>query len=76
MGTIPNNNTGGQQRHDGQKNYQHSNERNPDHNRSDTHKHEYKDYDEALTNDANFEGGKPIAGEMDFDDKNDNTEKQ
>lgn len=76
MGTISNNNSGRQQRHDGQKNYQHSNERNPDHNRSDTRDHKYKDHDTELTNDAKFKEGKPVDGNMDFDDKEDNAEKK
>jgi hypothetical protein len=71
MGTL-NNNSGSQQRHDGQKDYQNSNERNRDHARSDTRDHEYKEYDETLTNDANFKDGQPIKGEMDFDDTQDN----
>lgn len=47
-------------------------------NRSDTRKHEYKDHDEVLTNDENydvdtqkFKGEKP-----DFDDKMNNEEKK
>jgi hypothetical protein len=72
MGTLPNQNSGGQQRHDGQKNYQHSNQRNPDHNRSDTRDHDYKDYEESLTNDANFKEGKPVVDDLDFSDNNEN----
>lgn len=74
MGTLPNQNSAGQQRHDGQKNYQNSNQRNPDHNRSDTQKHQYKEYEQALTNDANFEEGKPTE-EMDFSDQDENETK-
>jgi len=70
MGTI-NNNSKGQQPHDGQKNYQHSNQRNPDNVRNNTRDHEYKE-NEELTNDANFEGGKPKKGDMDFDDTREN----
>lgn len=47
-------------------------------NRSDTRKHQYKDHDEVLTNDENydvdthkFKGEKP-----DFDDKMNNEEKK
>lgn len=71
MGTIRN---GGQQRHDGQKNYQHSNQRNPDNVRNDTGKHQYADHEE-LTNDQNFdaESGQ-TSEEMDFRDKKDNLE--
>lgn len=74
MGTL--NNKGGQQRHDGQKNYQNSNQRNPDNVRNDTQKHEYKDHDEKLTNDANFDVDTQKAKiKMDFDDKLDNVSK-
>ena len=70
MGTL-NSNSGNQTRHDGQKNYQHSNQRNPDNIRNNTKDHEYKENDETLTNDANFDSGKPKTG-MDFDDTEDN----
>lgn len=59
--------------HDGQKNFQHSNERNPDHNRNDTRDNHYKRHDEELTNDANFEGGKPLI-DLEFDDKDQNVD--
>lgn len=72
MGTIRNNQ---QQRHDGQKNYQHSNQRNPDNVRSNTSKHQYSDHEEE-TNDANFVGGHDLSGEMDFRDKRDNLQDQ
>ena len=74
MGTL--NNNGSQKQHDGQKNYQHSNQRNPDNVRNDTKKHKYKDHDETLTNDANYDVDtqKPKI-EMDFDDKLDNVSK-
>jgi len=71
MGTL-NNKSASQSQHDGQKNYQHSNQRNPDHVRDSTRDHEYKDYDETLTNDANFEAGKASKGEMDFRDNDEN----
>lgn len=75
MGTI-NNNSSGQQKHDGQKNYQHSNQRNPDNVRNDTRDHEYKEYDETLTNDANFNVNSPgVTDAMDFDDTKDNVSK-
>jgi hypothetical protein len=72
MGTI---NNGGQNRHDGQRNYQHSNQRNPDHNRNDTAKHQYADHGEQ-TNDENFTEGRAsfLGEEMDFRDKKDNLE--
>ena len=80
MGTLNNGkqgkqNLGGQQQHDGQKNYQHSNQRNPDHNRNDTQKHQYAEHEE-LTNDQNFESGSPtqLGDDMDFRDKEDNLE--
>lgn len=69
MGTV----NRGQERHDGQKNYQNSNQRNPDNVRNDTTKHHYADYEE-LTNDENFKSGKPtnMGDDMDFRDKDDN----
>jgi len=70
MATV-NNNSGGH-RHDGQKNYQHSNQRNPDNVRNNTRDHEYKEYDETLTNDAKFKEGLSKDGEMDFDDTQQN----
>ena len=68
---------GSQHRHDGQKNYQHSNHRNPDHARDDAHKHHYANHFEE-TNDANFTDGKIsfLGEEMDFRDKKDNLEDQ
>jgi len=75
MGTI-NNNSAGQQRHDGQKNYQHSNQKNPDNVRNNTRDHDYKEYDETLTNDANFDiNNQNVSEEMDFDDKRENVSK-
>ena len=60
--------------HDGQKNYQHSNQRNPDNVRDNTRDHRYKEHDETLTNDANFDTeGKPKV-DMELDDKNQNVE--
>lgn len=70
MGTINNN---GQQRHDGQQNYQHSNQRNPDNVRSDTAKNQYAEHKEE-TNDANFADGQDLTGDMDFRNKKDNLE--
>lgn len=69
MGTINN----GGNRHDGQKNYQHSNQRNPDNVRNDTAKHQYADHDQE-TNDANFTEGHDLSRQMDFRDKKDNLE--
>lgn len=75
MGTLNNNNSGGH-RHDGQKNYQHSNQRNPDNVRNATRDHQYKEHDETLTNDANFSADAPQAGsDMEFDDKRANVDK-
>ena len=74
MGTIGNNNGGGQRLHDGQKNYQHSNERNRDHARSNPQKHQYENKEE-LTNDENYQEGKPET-DLDFRDKSDNLEDQ
>jgi len=75
MGTLNNGNTGKtNQSHDGQKNYQNSNQRNPDNIRNNTRDHEYKEYDEKLTNDENFEDGE-IKGEADFDDTKQNADK-
>lgn len=78
MGTL-NNNSGksnqGQQ-HDGQKNYQNSNQRNPDNVRNATRDHQYKEHDETLTNDANYDlDSKEIKGDPEFDDKNENVSK-
>ncbi len=70
MGTIANNSG---QHHDGQKNYQHSNQRNPDNIRDNTRDSQYKDYEEELTNDAKFTDGEPDS-EMDFRDKQENLE--
>ncbi len=78
MGTI-NNNQGGKSNvgapHDGQKNYQNSNERNPDNARNDTRKHQYSDNDE-LTNDENYDAGVPTHKDLDFRDKKDNLESE
>ena len=75
MGTI-NNNSAGQQRHDGQKNYQHSNQKNPDNVRNNTRDHDYKDYDKTLTNDANFDiNNHDVPDEMNFDDTKENVSK-
>ena len=60
--------------HDGQKDYQNSNQRNPDNVRNDTRDHQYKEHDKTLTNDANFDAdGKPKVN-MELDDKNQNVE--
>lgn len=58
--------------HDGQKDYQNSNQRNPDNVRNATRDHRYAE-NEQLTNDANFDAGKP-ALDMDFEDKDQNVE--
>ena len=51
------------------------NERNRDHNRSDTSKHQYASHDEE-TNDANFAEGRDLTDQMDFRDKRDNLESE
>lgn len=58
-------------RHDGQKDYQNSNQRNPDNVRNSTRDHRYKEHDETATNDANFDSGKPT-GDLQLDDKDQN----
>lgn len=60
-------------RHDGQKDYQNSNQQNPDNVRNNTRDHRYKEHDETATNDANFDGGKPTI-ELQLDDKDQNVE--
>lgn len=71
MGTI-NNNSGSQQRHDGQRDYQHSNQRNPDNVRNNTRDHQYKHHEE-LTNDANFDiNNAEVKGDLDFSDTKEN----
>ncbi|NMH29005.1 hypothetical protein [Flavobacterium silvaticum] len=73
MATV---NKGAQQRHDGQKNYDHSNQRNPDNVRNATQKHHYKEHDETLTNDENFNiDTNQIDVNMEFYDKDQNVEK-
>lgn len=75
MATLNNPGNGNQKRHDGQKDYQNSNQRNPDNIRNATRDHEYSDYDEKLTNDAEFEGG-AAPDNADFRDKQQNLEDQ
>ena len=72
MGTL--NSKGSQQHKDGQREYQHTNERNRDHARSHPVKHQYEDHD-AQTDDQKFKEGKPTEN-MDFRDKTDNLEDQ
>lgn len=80
MGTL-NNGAGGKgnsnaQNHDGQKNYQNSNQRNPDNIRNATREKQYKEHDETLTNDENYDlDSKEIKGDPEFDDKNQNVDK-
>lgn len=57
--------------HDGQRDYQNSNQRNPDNVRNNTRNHHYKNHDEEATNDANFEDGKPTI-DIELDDKDQN----
>ena len=76
----PINNHGGnhQNQHDGQKNYQNSNQRNPDNVRNDTQKHHYRDLEETLKNDANYDPDtQEFIGDVDpdFEDKNENEPK-
>lgn len=67
--------TGGQT-HNVQKNFYHSNERNPDNIRNATRNKEYKEHDETLTNDENYSlYTNKIKGDPDFDDKNQNVDK-
>lgn len=62
--------------HDGQKNYQNSNQRNPDNIRNNTRDHDYKEYDETLTNDENFDiNNDEVKGNFDFDDTKQNVDK-
>jgi hypothetical protein len=72
MGPTGNNPTPGQHWHDKQKYYQHTNEVNRDHARSDTRAKEYSDIDDQ-TDDSKFEEGKPQE-KMDFRDKSNNLE--
>lgn len=58
--------------HDGQKNYQNSNQQNPDNIRDNTREHRYKDHEE-LTNDANFDNGK-LTIDLQLDDKYENVD--
>jgi hypothetical protein len=75
MATLQNSGkNGGQARHDGQQNFQHSNQRNPDNVRNATRDHEYREYDEELTNDARFENGNAPEN-ADFRDTRENEDK-
>lgn len=70
MATV---NKGGQTRHDGQKNYDHSNQRNNDNIRNATRKHKYEEHEETLTNDENYSlNSDQIKVDADFRDKNNN----
>lgn len=55
-----------------------SNNKTDSNNRSDTQKHQYRDHDEVLTNDENYDAdSKKFKGkEPDFDDKLNNEEKK
>lgn len=59
--------------HDGQRDYQNSNQRNPDNVRNDTRAHHYRQHDETLTNDAIFEDGKSRV-DLELDDKDQNVD--
>lgn len=73
MATLNNPGNAGGHRHDGQANYPNSNERNRDHARNATRDREYSDYDEKLTNDAEFQNGK-MQEDADLRDKSQNLE--
>ncbi len=61
---------------DKSQNYQHSNQRNPDNIRDNTRDKQYKDYDETLTNDENFDvDTQKIQVDAEFDDKSQNVAK-
>ena len=81
MGTLNNGasgktNQGGQQQHDGQKNYQNSNQRNPDNVRNDIRDHQYKEFDKTLTNDENYDiDSHEVKGDPDFSDTTENVSK-
>ncbi|MBZ4035435.1 hypothetical protein K6T82_11705 [Flavobacterium sp. 17A] len=55
-----------------------NNNKSDSNNRSDTRKHQYKDHEEVLTNDENYDvDSKKFKGEEpDFDDKLNNEEKK
>lgn len=62
---------------DKQQNYKNSNQRNPDNIRDNTRDKQYKDYDETLTNDANFDvDTQKIKVDAEFDDKSQNVDKK
>ncbi|MES2543316.1 MAG: hypothetical protein V4548_00405 [Bacteroidota bacterium] len=79
MGNIDNNGKGKgapAPHNDGQKNYQHSNQHNPDNIRDNTRDYDYKEYDETLTNDENYNvDNKNIKGNPDFHDTKQNVDK-
>lgn len=77
MGTLNNNSGKTNQPHDGQKNYQNSNQRNPDNIRDNTRDHDYKEYDENLTNDENFDLDQgQVKGDTDYSDTKQNVDKK
>ena len=63
--------------HDGQTHYQHSNQRNPDNIRDNTRDRQYKEHDQTLTNDANYDinANPSETKDMDFDDTKENVGK-
>lgn len=69
-----NNSGAGQHRNDKQQNYAHSNQHNPDNIRDNTRDHTYKEHDQTLTNDENYDENHKPKTDMDFQDttKNDN----
>jgi len=71
-----NQNPQGQHFHDSRNNMPHTNEKHQFHERDDTTKHQYQDYDQQLTNDENFDLNNPDGTDkkMDYRDRLDNLE--
>lgn len=75
-GNQGNMNQGSQHQNDQQKNYANSNERNRDNIRDNTRDHQYKEHDETLTNDENYNlDNNKIKGDPDFRDTKQNANK-
>ena len=64
---VPGKGNSGHQ-HDGQKNYQNSNQQNPDNIRDNTRDHRYKEHEETLTNDANYDADGQPTVDVELDD--------
>jgi hypothetical protein len=60
--------------HDGQKDYQNSNQQNPDNVRNNTRDHRYKEHEETLTNDANYNADGQPTVDLELDDKDQNVD--